>query len=132
MVDLFSSLSHVVAFRDTKTTTRNVICHVRYFFSRVRTLVIYLSINGPQAGFLWQKAADVLEKRSRRSKELNIANYNKHTRPLPPIVDGNHVLIRPPISKLWWTHKVIAEVGIHRDFLIKTPAVWIQVFRGGE
>jgi hypothetical protein len=51
----------------------------------------------------WQKAANILEKRARRSKELQIARYNKKTRPLTPFVVGNHVLIQHPGSKLWDT-----------------------------
>jgi hypothetical protein len=215
MVDKFSGWPHVVAFRDKKTTARNVIGHCRSFFSNVGAPVTFWSDNGPQFGaaefqrFLtdwgitsltsspyyaqsngraeaeidsmkalihgswtagafneekfaksillfrnaprsggaspaqlifnrpmrdclpahrrsfapeWQKAADVLEKRARRSKELQIAHYNKHTRPLAPFVIGNHVLIQHPTSKLWCTPGVIVEVGHHRDYLIKTPA----------
>jgi hypothetical protein len=215
MVDKFSGWPHVVAFRDKKTTARNVIGHCRSFFSNVGAPVTFWSDNGPQFGaaefqrFLtdwgitsltsspyyaqsngraeaeidsmkalirgswtagafneekfaksillfrnaprsggaspaqlifnrpmrdclpahrrsfapeWQKAADVLEKRARRSKELQIAHYNKHTRPLAPFVVGNHVLIQHPTSKLWCTPGVIVEVGHHRDYLIKTPA----------
>ncbi len=70
----------------------------------------------------WQKAADTLEKRSRRSKELQIAHYNKRTRPLAAFVVGNHVLIQHPVSKQWATTGIIVEVGRHRDYLIKTPA----------
>ncbi|XP_046450181.1 uncharacterized protein LOC124198394 [Daphnia pulex] len=74
----------------------------------------------------WQKAANILEKRARRSKELQIARYNKKTRPLTPFVVGNQVLIQHPGSKLWDTPGVIVgrsvEVGKHRDYLIKTPA----------
>jgi hypothetical protein len=73
----------------------------------------------------WQKAADVLEKRARRSKELKIAHYNKHTKPLALLVVGNHVLIQHPISKLWCTPGVIVEVAHYRDYLINTSAGWI-------
>jgi hypothetical protein len=55
-------------------------------------------------------------------KELQIAYYNKKTRPLTPLVVSNHVLIQHPDSKLWDTPGVIVEVGKHRDYLIKTPA----------
>lgn len=70
----------------------------------------------------WQKAADTLEKRARRSKELQIAHYNKRTRPLAAFVVGNYVLIQHPVSKQWATPGIIVEVGRHRDYLIKTPA----------
>ena len=218
MVDNFSGWPHVVAFRDTKTSARDVIGHIRKFFSSVGAPVTFWSDNGPQFGaaefqrFLtdwgitsltsspcyaqsngraeaeidsmkalirgswtsgafneekfaksillfrnaprsggaspaqlifnrpvrdclpahrrsfapeWQKAADVLEKRTRRSKELQMAHYNKHTKPLAPFVVGNHVLIQHPISKLWCTPGVIVEAGHHRDYLIKTSAGWI-------
>ncbi len=68
----------------------------------------------------WQKAANILEKRTRRSKELQIDRYNKKTRPLTPFVVGNQVLIQHPGSKLWDTPGVIVgrsvEVGKHRDY----------------
>lgn len=70
----------------------------------------------------WQKAANVFKKRTRRSKELQIAHYNKKTRPLIPFVVGNHVLIQNPDSKLWDTSGVIVEVCKHRDYLIQTPS----------
>lgn len=70
----------------------------------------------------WQKAADIQEKRARRSKDLQIAHYNKKAHPFAPFVVGNHVLIQHPISKLWDTPGVIVEVGQHRDYLIKTSA----------
>jgi hypothetical protein len=212
MVDSFSGWPHVVTFRDTKTLARNVIGHIRNFFSSVEAPVTFWYDNGPQFGAAefqhfsritsltsspyyaqsngraeaeidsmkalirgpwtpgafneekfaksimlfrnaprsggaspaqlifnrpvrdclpahrrsfapeWQKAADVLEKRARRSKELQIAHYNKHTKPLAPFVVGNHVLIQHPISKLWCTPGVIVKVGHHRDYLMKTSA----------
>ncbi len=218
MVDNFSGWPHVVAFRDTKTSERNVIGHIRNFFSSVGVPVTFRSDNGPQFGaaefqrFLsdwgitsitsspyyaqsncraeakidsmkalirgswtsgafneekfakiillfqnaprsgggspaqlifnrpvrdclsahrrsfapeWQKVGNVLEKRARRSKELQIAYYNKHAKPLAPFVVGNHVLIQYPISKLWCTPGVKVEVGHHRDYFIKTSAGWI-------
>ena len=70
----------------------------------------------------WQIAADAIEKRARRSNELQIKNYNKKAHPLPPFTVGNHVLIQHPISKLWKTTGVIVEVGPHRDYLVETLA----------
>ena len=70
----------------------------------------------------WQIVADAIEKRARRSNELQIKNYNKKAHPLPPFTVGNHVLIQHPISKLWKTTGVIVEVGPHRDYLVETLA----------
>ena len=70
----------------------------------------------------WQQAADVLEKRARRAKELQIEHFNKKAHPLQPFAVGQHVLIQHPTTKLWATPGVIVEVGPNRDYLIKTPA----------
>lgn len=215
LVDGFSGWPHVVAFRDTNTTARRVVDHIRNFFSNVGAPLAFWSDNGPQFGasefrnFLkdwgilaltsspyyaqsngraeseintmkslirgswtsgtfdeakfaksilifrnaprsggaspaqivfnrpvrdclpahrrsfapeWQRAADVLEKRARRSKELQVAHYNKKAHRLAPFVVGNHVIIQHPISKLWDTPGIVVEVGQHRDYLIKSPA----------
>ena len=75
----------------------------------------------------WQQSADVLEKRARRSKDLQIEHYNKKTRPLEPLTIGQHVAIQHPDTKLWATPGVIVEVGPNRDYLVKTPSG--RVFR---
>ena len=215
MVDSFSGWPHVVAFRDTNTSARKIIEHIRNFFSNVGAPISFWSDNGPQfaaaefRNFLadwgiipltsspyyaqsngraeseintmkslirgswtagafneakfaksillfrnaprsggaspaqlvfnrpmrdclpahrrsfapeWQKAADMLEKRARRTKDLQIAHYNKKAHPLAPFAVGNHVIIQHPVSKLWDTPGIIVEVGRHRDYLIKTPS----------
>jgi transposase InsO family protein len=75
----------------------------------------------------WQKDADVLEKRARRAKELRTEHFNRRAHPLPPLQVGNAVLIQHPISKCWSTPGVITEVGLNRDYLVKTAAG--RVFR---
>ena len=77
-----------------------------------------------------QISADVLEKRARRSKELQVVHYNKKAHPLPCLSVGNHVIIQHPISKLWSTPGIIVEVGPHRDYLFKTPAG--RIFRRNQ
>ena len=46
----------------------------------------------------WQKAADILDKRAHRSKDLQIEHYNRKARPLEPFSVGTHVVIQHPIS----------------------------------
>lgn len=50
MIDSFSGWSHVVAFRDTNTSARKIIEHVRSFFSNVGAPLAFWSDNGPQFG----------------------------------------------------------------------------------
>ena len=50
MVDSFSGWPHVVAFRDTKTSARNVIGHIRNFFSSEGAPVTFWPDNEPQIG----------------------------------------------------------------------------------
>jgi hypothetical protein len=50
MVDSFSVWPHVVAFRDTKTSARNVIGHIRHFFLSVGAPTTFWSDYGPQFG----------------------------------------------------------------------------------
>lgn len=69
----------------------------------------------------WQKSADTLEKRGRRSKQLQIEHFNKKTCALEPLNVGQHVLVQHPITKLWATPGVIVETGPNRHYLIKTP-----------
>ena len=75
----------------------------------------------------WQKAADVLEKRSRRATELRAEHFNRRARPLPALAVGNKVLIQHPITKCWATPGIITEIGPNRDYLVKTAAG--RVFR---
>jgi len=70
----------------------------------------------------WQKNADVLEKRVRRSSEMRVEHYNRRAHALPALEIGNHVLIQHPISKCWATPGVIVEVGMNRDYMVKTPS----------
>ncbi|EFX81183.1 hypothetical protein DAPPUDRAFT_317954 [Daphnia pulex] len=70
----------------------------------------------------WQQKTDVLEKRARRAKEVQIEHYNKTAHSLPPLSIGDHVVIQHPISKCWSTPAVVVEIGPHRDYLLKTPA----------
>lgn len=70
----------------------------------------------------WQKTADILEKRERRSATLRVEHYNRHAHPLPDLEVGNRVLIQDPITKCWSTPGVVIEIGANRDFLIKTVA----------
>ncbi|EFX73975.1 hypothetical protein DAPPUDRAFT_109262 [Daphnia pulex] len=70
----------------------------------------------------WQQKTDVLEKRARRAKEVQIEHYNKTAHQLPPFSIGDHVIIQHPISKCWSTPAVVVEIGPHRDYLLKTPA----------
>ena len=50
MVDSFSDWPHMVAFRDTNTSEREIIEHVRSFFSNVGALLSFWSDNGSQFG----------------------------------------------------------------------------------
>jgi hypothetical protein len=70
----------------------------------------------------WQQKTDVLKKRVRRAKEVQIEHYNKTAHSLPPLSIGDHVVIQHPISKCWSTPAVVVEIGQHRDYLLKTPA----------
>ena len=70
----------------------------------------------------WQQKTDVLEKRARRTKEVQIEHYNKTAHQLPPFSIGDHVVIQHPISKCWSTPAVVVEIGPNRDYLLKTPA----------
>jgi transposase InsO family protein len=70
----------------------------------------------------WQQAAELLEKRAQRAKELQIQHFNRTAHPLPPLVIGDSVLIQDHKSKRWSTPRVIVEVGPFRDYLVKTPA----------
>jgi hypothetical protein len=69
-----------------------------------------------------QQKTNVLEKRARRAKEIQIEHYNKTAHQLPPLSVGDHVFIQHPISKCWSTPAVVVEIGPHRDYLLKTPA----------
>ena len=75
----------------------------------------------------WQKKADVLEKRERRSIALQAEHFNKRANPLPDLEIGTHVLIQHPVSKCWATPGLIVEKGANRDFLVRTSAG--RVFR---
>lgn len=68
----------------------------------------------------WQAAADVLEERAKRSKDLQVENYNRKAHDLAELEIGNHVLIQPPLTKQWDTHGIIIELGPNRDYSIKT------------
>ena len=70
----------------------------------------------------WQQKTDVLEKRARRAKDIQIEHYNKTAHQLPPFSIGDHVVIQHPISKCWSTPAVVVEIGPNRDYLLKTPA----------
>ena len=70
----------------------------------------------------WQQKADILEKRARRAKELQIEHYNRTAHPLQPLKVGDHVIVQHPISKQWATPAIITEVGPNRDYIVKTPA----------
>ena len=75
----------------------------------------------------WQKAADVLEKRACRAKELHVEHFNRNAHPLPPFQVGDHVVIQHPQTKCWATPGTVVEVGPNRDYLIK--AVSGRLFR---
>jgi hypothetical protein len=62
----------------------------------------------------WQQAAELLEKRAQRAKELQIQHFNRTAHPLPPLVIGDSVLIQDHKSKRWSTPGVIVEVGPFR------------------
>jgi hypothetical protein len=69
-----------------------------------------------------QQKTNVLEKRARSAKEVQIEHYNKTAHQLPPLSIGDHVVIQHPISKCWSTPAVVVETGPHRDYLLKTQA----------
>ena len=70
----------------------------------------------------WQQKADILEKRARRAKELQIEHYNRTAHPFQPFKVGNHMIVQHPISKQWATPAIVTEVGPNRDYIVKTPA----------
>jgi len=70
----------------------------------------------------WQAAADVLEERAKRSKDLHVEHYNRKAHDLAELEVGNHVLIQHPLTKQWSTTGIIVELGPNRDYLIKTEA----------
>ncbi|EFX76839.1 hypothetical protein DAPPUDRAFT_106763 [Daphnia pulex] len=70
----------------------------------------------------WQLKADILEKRARRAKEVQIEHYNRTAHPLQPFGIGDHVIVQHPVSKCWETTAIVVEIGPNRDYIVKTPA----------
>jgi transposase InsO family protein len=70
----------------------------------------------------WQLKADILEKRARRAKEVQIEHYNRTAHPLQPFKIGDHVIVQHPVSKCWATTAIVVEIGPNRDYIVKTPA----------
>ncbi|KZR99982.1 Uncharacterized protein APZ42_003925 [Daphnia magna] len=70
----------------------------------------------------WQLKADIIEKRARRAKEVQIEHYNRTAHPLQPFGIGDHVIVQHPVSKCWATTAIVVEIGPNRDYIVKTPA----------
>ena len=64
----------------------------------------------------WQQKTDVLEKRARRAKDVQIEHYNNTAHQLPPFSIGDHVVIPVVISKCWSTPAVVVEICLNRDY----------------
>ena len=70
----------------------------------------------------WQLAADVLEKREERAKELSVKNFNRHAHTLPAFAVEDHVVAQHPVTKRWKTPRIVVEIGPNRDYLVKSSA----------
>lgn len=70
----------------------------------------------------WQRAANILEERTKRAKNLQAEHFNRTTHELPALDVGSHVLIQNPVKKAWNTSGVVVEIGTNRDYLVKTAA----------
>jgi hypothetical protein len=59
----------------------------------------------------WQRAAHMLEERTKHAIEKNTAHYNQSTRLLEVFPVGAHVLAQHPTTKRWDTQAIVVETG---------------------
>jgi hypothetical protein len=130
LVDQYSGWPDVIPFKNKNTTARRIVDAYREFFAAASPAQMVL--NRPVRDALpahrrsfapeWQQKTDVLAKRARRAKDIQIEHYNKTAHQFPPFSIGDHVIIQHHISKCWSTPAVVVEIGPNRDYLLKTPA----------
>jgi hypothetical protein len=70
----------------------------------------------------WHLKANILEKRARREKEVQIEHYNRTAHPLQPFGIRGHMIVQHPVSKCWATTAIVVEIGTNRDYIVNTPA----------
>lgn len=68
----------------------------------------------------WQRPEEELKERTEAARERSAAFYNRTAHPLTDLSIGDHVLIQDPTNGQWLTAGEVTEVGLNRDYLIKT------------
>lgn len=69
---------------------------------------------------VWQRSASEAEEKAVRHRDPVEEQYNKRAHALPEIHVGSHVAVQNSITKRWDIYGIVADVGPHRRFYVRT------------